>query len=122
MSQIDGSEKKSSDTSSHIADISKVDDPLKSRWFDIIELLRPTDLGPGDIQRLLSEAMAATVRDSDWSSSGIIELLKRANDSAIRGYTDSAKKAALNLLDFHKVVLKYRQCPSPSGMNLYLFW
>jgi hypothetical protein len=119
MSQIDGSEKKPSDTSSHNIDISKLDDPLKYRWFDIVELLRSADVGSGDIRRLLSEAMAATLRDSDLSSSGIIEQLKRANDTAIRCYTDSAKKAALNLLDFHKVVLKYRQYPNPPGMNLY---
>ncbi|GAX83772.1 hypothetical protein CEUSTIGMA_g11197.t1 [Chlamydomonas eustigma] len=115
MNQSDGPANECSDTSSRSTDMTRAEHPAKLRWFDIVECLSSPTLEPSDIRKLLSQAMSATFEDSDWSSSGITELLTRAHNSAIRGYTDSAKKAALNLLDFHKVVLKYRQCPSPAA-------
>ncbi len=84
---------------------------------------------PGDaaehVAKLLREALLSVRADDQWNCSGIAELLQRALDMSERGCVHSARKAAVGLLDFHKMVEKYRQVvasrtrsSSSSGKNL----
>ena len=77
------------------------------RWHTIVALMyADTGLSASQIKRHLSEACVLAQADSEWSSSGIVELLMRARDTEC---SDTARRAALNLLDFVNIVERLRQ-------------
>ncbi|PNW82523.1 hypothetical protein CHLRE_06g282300v5 [Chlamydomonas reinhardtii] len=61
------------------------------------------------VARLLREALHCVQGDEQWNCSGIAQMLQRALEMSERGCVQSARKAAVGLLDFHKMVEKYRQ-------------
>jgi hypothetical protein len=56
----------------------------------------------------LKTAVSSAMTDDEWNGSGIKELLSRALEMASRGSVNSALKTAVDLLDFHFMVEKYR--------------
>ena len=80
------------------------------RWFAVLtdlQSISPSE--PHKISELLAESLQLVKCDDQWSCSGLAELLARAIDFAARGHTEAAKRQAVGLLDFHKMVEKYRQ-------------
>ncbi|PNH01738.1 Vacuolar protein sorting-associated protein 32 1 [Tetrabaena socialis] len=83
------------------------------RWYSVLAELQSTPdpiTAPEElVARLLREALHCVRGDEQWNCSGIAELLQRALEMSERGCIHSARKAAVGLLDFHKMVEKYRQ-------------
>uniref|UniRef100_A0A7S0YM92 Uncharacterized protein n=1 Tax=Polytomella parva TaxID=51329 RepID=A0A7S0YM92_9CHLO len=85
-----------------------------AKWHNILMTLQNASIGSSrvldeDVATVLKEAIACADNDIQWNGSGIIELLKRAVDLAENGNIEGSRKAAVSLLDFHKMVEKYRE-------------
>lgn len=90
--------------------------PEPPRWHRIVELLNSKEERSNDqVLSMLNEALDAASADNHWASSGLVDLLGRAREAAQHGFTESAKKAAVGLLDFHNVVQRYRDGGSSGG-------
>ncbi|GIL88154.1 hypothetical protein Vretimale_14070 [Volvox reticuliferus] len=90
--------------------------PQQRRWYAVLAELqsagKPNAAPETDhelVARLLREALQCVQGDEQWNCSGIAQMLQRALEMSERGSVQSARKAAVGLLDFHKMVEKYRQ-------------
>ncbi|GFR50903.1 hypothetical protein Agub_g13200 [Astrephomene gubernaculifera] len=86
------------------------------RWYSVLaELQSSADPNAASddsvelVAKLLREALQCVQGDEQWNCSGIAQMLQRALEMSERGCVQSARKAAVGLLDFHKMVEKYRQ-------------
>lgn len=80
------------------------------RWFSVLgELQSAAGADASAVAPLLREALHSVREDDQWNCSGIAELLSRAVELCDRGCSASARQTAVGLLDFHKMVEKYRQ-------------
>ncbi|KAG2492416.1 hypothetical protein HYH03_009359 [Edaphochlamys debaryana] len=86
------------------------------RWYSVLaELQTPAEPSTSaeqsaeSVSALLREALLCVRGDEQWSGSGIAELLCRALEMVEKGCVQSGIKTSLGLLDFHKMVEKYRQ-------------
>lgn len=80
------------------------------RWFSVLgELQSAAGADAPAVAPLLLEALHSVREDDQWNCSGIAELLSRAVELCDRGLAASARQTAVGLLDFHKMVEKYRQ-------------
>lgn len=97
------------------------------RWYTVLRALQAAPCGsqseaaaeqqPLDVAGVLRTALQAVRGDEQWNCSGIPELLTRALETAEKGLTSSARKAAVGLLDFHFLVEKYRSVVSRSSTS-----
>ncbi len=89
------------------------------RWFDIVDdLVKAASPSSKQVSQALDDALIQAAADSEWAGcSGIIELLTSAKIEASKGFIQSARRSAKSLLDFHQVVLKYKQQSSPGGRS-----
>ncbi|GLC47310.1 Charged multivesicular body protein 4C [Pleodorina starrii] len=90
--------------------------PQQRRWYSVLAELQSTEEPSASpekdvefVARLLREALQCVQGDEQWNCSGIAQMLQRALEMSERGCIQSARKAAVGLLDFHKMVEKYRQ-------------
>lgn len=68
--------------------------------------------GSQPVSSVIEAALQAALSDSQWSSSGIPQLLRKALRQSC---PEGARKSALALLDFHLLVEKYRNVVSKSS-------
>ena len=86
-------------------------------WHEIISGFSSKTAGcdAEDVKRRLVEAVDAAENEIEGrQNNGIVDLLRRARDSALSGAIDSARRSAAGVLEFHQAIQRQREQPVSS--------